>query len=117
MSRVLMLARHFPPIGGAGVHRTVGSVRHLPEYGYEPVVVTGPAPLDEQQNRWEPRDAGLLERIPDGAEIHRIPGPEPAGRQTRVRKIFDMPAPWVDHWLAESVRLGQHVGRDADIVL
>ena len=117
MPRVLMLARHFPPIGGAGVHRTVGSVRHLPAHGYEPVVITGPAPLDEQQNRWEPRDPGLLGNLPADAEIHRIPGPEPAGRQTRLRKILDMPAPWVGHWLAESVELGIAVGREADVVL
>ena len=40
MRRVLMLARHFPPIGGPGVHRTLGSVRHLESHGYQPIVVT-----------------------------------------------------------------------------
>jgi hypothetical protein len=52
MSRVLMLARHFPPIGGAGVHRTIGSVRHLPAHGHQPVVVTGAA---EHRDRLEVR--------------------------------------------------------------
>ena len=37
MRRVLYLARHFPPIGGAGVHRTLGSVSHLQRYGYGPI--------------------------------------------------------------------------------
>ena len=59
--RVLVLAKHFPPIGGAGVHRTVGTVRHLGDHGYEPVVVTGPG---NHVDRWSPSDracsAGFL---------------------------------------------------------
>ena len=43
VARVLIVARNFPPMGGAGVHRTLGSVRHLARHGYEPVVITGPA--------------------------------------------------------------------------
>ena len=41
MRRVLFLAYHFPPIGGAGVQRSVKFVRYLPSFGYEPLVVTG----------------------------------------------------------------------------
>ena len=56
--RVLIVARHFPPMGGAGVHRTLASVRHLGEHGFEPIVVTGPA-RRAPRNRWEPLDEGL----------------------------------------------------------
>src|SRR5687768_1366285 len=72
--RVLLLARFFPPIGGAGVHRSVGSVRHLPAYGYEPLVVTG---AGEQRGRWDAQDPELLERLPVEAEVHRLEGSEP----------------------------------------
>jgi glycosyltransferase involved in cell wall biosynthesis len=41
MKRVLMIAYHFPPIqGSSGVHRTVQFARHLPKFGWEPIVVT-----------------------------------------------------------------------------
>ena len=38
---VLLLADHFPPIGGAGAQRAVNLVRHLPALGWVPIVVTG----------------------------------------------------------------------------
>ena len=40
--RVLFVAYHFPPVGGAGVQRSVKFLRYLPEHGWDPVVVTGP---------------------------------------------------------------------------
>lgn len=40
MKRVLMIAYHFPPIqGSSGVHRTVQFARHLPSFGWAPIVV------------------------------------------------------------------------------
>ena len=41
MKRVLLVARFFPPITGGGVYRTLGFARHLPAFGFEPVVLTG----------------------------------------------------------------------------
>jgi hypothetical protein len=117
MPRVLLLARHFPPIGGAGVHRSIGSVRHLPEHGYEPVVITGPG---HGRGRWDRTDPGLVESIPAGAEVHRLDGAEPAGRTglaSRVDQLREIQAPWVRWWIEESVRLGREVGADADVVL
>lgn len=41
MKRVLMIAFHFPPIrGSSGVQRTLRFVRHLPEFGWDPLVLT-----------------------------------------------------------------------------
>lgn len=42
MRKILCLAYHFPPIGGAGVQRYRSFANYLPQFGYEPVVVTGP---------------------------------------------------------------------------
>jgi hypothetical protein len=113
MRRVLMLARHFPPIGGAGVHRTLGLVRHLPSFGYQPIVVTGPA---SRRDRWEPRDEDLLARIPGDVAVHRLNGPEPAGSSSRVARLLRAPAPWVRWWVMESARLARDVGHDVDLV-
>jgi glycosyltransferase involved in cell wall biosynthesis len=115
--RVLLLARSFPPIGGAGVQRTVGSVRHLRTAGWEPVLVTGPG---DRRGRWEPHDDALLAHVPADVEVHRVPGPEPAGpRGMAARLALLRPGPdrWVRWWIEESVRLGRRVGAGVDVVL
>ena len=40
MKRVLIVAYYFPPMGLAGVQRSVKFVKYLPEFGWEPVVLT-----------------------------------------------------------------------------
>ena len=113
MRRVLFLARQFPPIGGAGVHRTLGSVTHLHEHGYRPVVVTGVA---GHRDRWEPRDEELLARVPSDVEIHRLEGAEPPGPASRLERLRGVAPPWVRWWQEESARLATRVGRDADVI-
>jgi glycosyltransferase involved in cell wall biosynthesis len=108
-----MLARHFPPIGGAGVHRTVGSVRHLSGHGYEPIVVTSVA---AHRDRWEPRDEELLARIPPDVRVHRVEGPEPAPGGFYRERMLGIPGPLEQWWVGASARLACEVGRDADVV-
>ena len=117
MPRLLLLARSFPPLGGAGVHRTVGTVRHLPAHGYDVVLVTGPG---EPRGRWDARDPELLERIPAAAEVHRVGGPEPAsptGSAAQLARLDPRPDRWVRWWIERSVGLGRRVGAGADVVL
>lgn len=117
MPRVLLISRYFPPIGGAGVHRTVGSVRHLPEHGYEPVLVTG---AGQQRGRWDAHDPELLSRIPASAEIHRIEGSEPVGPTglaARIARLRPGTHEWVRWWIDECVALGRRVGADADVIV
>ena len=78
-----MISRYFPPIGGAGVHRTLGSVRYLPEHGYEPVLVTGPG---QQRGRGDAHDDEMLERVPPSTEICRVVS-------NRARRAVFVPAP------------------------
>jgi hypothetical protein len=115
--RALLISRYFPPIGGAGVHRTVGSVRHLPDHGYEPVLVTG---TGQQRGRWDAHDPELLRRIPADAEIHRIAGPEPAGPTgiaARLTRLRPGPDRWVRWWIDQCVELGRRAGADADVIV
>jgi glycosyltransferase involved in cell wall biosynthesis len=117
MPRVLILARYFPPIGGAGVHRTVGSVRHLADHGYDPVVVTGPG---QQRGRWDAHDLELLDRIPSEVQVHRVAGPEPegpTGMAARVARAGGRREAWVRWWVEESVQLALRVAPDADVVV
>jgi glycosyltransferase involved in cell wall biosynthesis len=114
MRRVLFLAHHYPPLGGA-VGRIVGIARYLPELGYEPVVVTGPG---AQPNRWSPRDERQLAKVAD-AEVHRVPGPEPGSRtglRGRVERALDQPPPWIRWWTANVGPVARQVG-EVDLIL
>ena len=72
--RVLFLAYYFPPLGGGGVQRSLAFTRYLPEHGYEPLVVTGPAGDGVQ---WGPKDATLDGRVGEDVEVFRVPGTDP----------------------------------------
>ena len=54
--RVLTLAYHYPPVGGAGVQRMAQLSRRLPELGWAQTVITGPG---DPASRWRPRDETL----------------------------------------------------------
>jgi glycosyltransferase involved in cell wall biosynthesis len=98
MKRILFLAYHFPPIGGAGVQRNAKFARHLPEFDYEAVVITGPG---RSGDRWTPTDDTLTEDIPAGTEVHRLAGPEPersAGWKERAERFFALETPWLEWW-------------------
>lgn len=70
LEKVLFIAYQFPPMGGPGVHRSIGFVKHLKKYGYEPIVLTI---LEEHiQKTGHTVDESLLQKIPDDIEINRI---------------------------------------------
>lgn len=77
MQKILFIAYQFPPRGGPGVQRSVNFVKHLREFGYEPVVLT----VDEQSVRASGglTDESLLRSVPEGIEIVRTPSYEPVG--------------------------------------
>ena len=62
MKHVLVVAYYFPPLGLSGVQRIAGFVRHLPEYGWQPTVLTAkPAGYFAHDNSlWAPiQEAGI----------------------------------------------------------
>jgi glycosyltransferase involved in cell wall biosynthesis len=63
--RVLVLAYFFPPLGGAGVQRTLKFVKYLPEYGWDPVVVT------TDSRAYPAADQSLAGDIPAGLPVIR----------------------------------------------
>lgn len=114
--RALLLAYHFPPAGGAGVQRSLKFARYLGDFGYDPVVVAGPA---GPPTRWTPRDNTLADEIPPGLEVRRIPGPAPsvdAGRQSRARRWLTRRTPFARWWLEGALAAGRAAGRGVDIV-
>ncbi|NNF06996.1 MAG: glycosyltransferase [Candidatus Eisenbacteria bacterium] len=69
--RVLIVAYYFPPSGGPGVQRVLKFVKYLPEFGWEPAVLT------VQDADYPARDESLLKEIPKGVPVVRTKIPEP----------------------------------------
>jgi glycosyltransferase involved in cell wall biosynthesis len=114
-TRVLFLAHHFPPIGGV-VGRNVATARYLPEFGYEPLVLTGPG---DRTERWVPQDAELLEHVAD-VPVRRIAGPVPpprSGLPARLARWTERQAPAVTHWVEGATRAGLELAGDFDVLL
>jgi glycosyltransferase involved in cell wall biosynthesis len=113
-ARVLVLAYHYPPVGGAGVQRTTAFCRRLPEHGYEPVVVTGRGAT----GRWTPEDRSLAAGLDH--RIHRVAAPEPnvgdgsrlAGRLARLGLVRGRWARW---WEAGALAAGREALREGQI--
>ena len=56
--------------------------RYLPEFGYQPVVVTGGGATAD---RWAPEDETLLAELPVGVTINRLPVSEHPETSSRWR--------------------------------
>lgn len=72
MQRALLLAYHYPPLGGVAVMRVLRFSRYLKEYGWDPIIITV-----EGGAKHEPRDPNLLEEVPHDILIERVPCFEP----------------------------------------
>lgn len=67
MKPVLMIAYHFPPLAGSsGIQRTLRFVQHLPEFGWEPIVLTA------HPRAYERTSEDLLREVPAGTLVKRV---------------------------------------------
>jgi glycosyltransferase involved in cell wall biosynthesis len=67
MANLLVIAYYYPPAGGAGVQRTLKHVKYLPDFGWNPVVLTVNDRLAIL------RDPSLAAEVPVGIPVHRAP--------------------------------------------
>jgi glycosyltransferase involved in cell wall biosynthesis len=65
MKKALLVAYHFPPLGGGGVFRTLKFTKYLPEFGYQPHVLTVKNPM------YGTKDLTLCGEIPPEAKVYR----------------------------------------------
>ena len=116
MTKFLMIAYYFPPIGGAGVQRSQKFAQYLPDEGYLPTVITAPA-LPE--DRWTPRDQTLMATIPNEVPIHRAEGPVPAaarGLRGRMERWLDWPSEFGNWWIESATRRALQVTGEERLV-
>lgn len=65
MKRLLIVAYYFPPSGGPGVQRVLKYTKYLPDFGWEPIVLT------VENGTFPAIDYSLLNEIPTNAKVFR----------------------------------------------
>ena len=71
MKKALIITYYWPPAGGPGVQRALKFVKYLPQFGWEPIVLTvenPDSPVD---------DKSLFDDIPKGTKIYKTKALEP----------------------------------------
>ncbi|MGB5744207.1 MAG: glycosyltransferase [Sedimenticolaceae bacterium] len=97
MKRILMIAYHFPPLAGSsGIQRTLRFVRYLPEFGWQPVV------LSAHPRAYQQLSDDQMGDIPAGVEVIRAPAWDAARHLAiagRYPRFLARPDRWVSWWL------------------
>src|ERR1700752_5390586 len=68
-----MIAYAFPPEGHAGVYRPLRFVRHLPDMGWSPIVITG----DPGRYGYIRHDPHLVKLVPEDTTVVRVTEHDP----------------------------------------
>ncbi len=88
MKKLLFISFYFPPLAGGGVYRPLKFVKYLPDFGWEPIVLT----IRPNDIKSYVKDYSLLEEIPEGVKIYRAFYPDltrlPLFRGTPARIFF-----------------------------
>jgi glycosyltransferase involved in cell wall biosynthesis len=115
---VLLIAYHFPPIGGAGVQRSLKFARYLPGSRCRVKVITGPG---DATGRWTPIDETLIDEIPEEAEVVRLQAEpleasEPPLLRQRLRRWLRVRSRW-SRWWIRGVQKAAGDMRDVDVIV
>ncbi|WP_333844821.1 glycosyltransferase [Pelomicrobium sp.] len=97
MKKVLMIAFHFPPLtGSSGIHRTLNFVRHLPTFGWSPLVLTA------HPRAYEAVSDDQLAAVPPHTLVERAFALNTARHLSLWRRypaFLARPDRWVSWWL------------------
>ncbi|WP_164884996.1 glycosyltransferase [Rubrivivax rivuli] len=126
MRRVLFIAYLYPPIANSGTRRSIEFANHLPDNGWEPVVLTISNP-DSRPDRYDPE---LLSDVRAGTRVERAPLateawaqrlgallPAPMGTRVAASLAWRLPALWkvpddVAAWRSSAAALGIKLHRE-----
>lgn len=71
MKKILIITYYWPPSGGPGVQRVLKLVKYLPEFGWQPIVLT------VENGNYPSIDNTLLKEIPIGCNVYKTKSFEP----------------------------------------
>ena len=69
MNKVLIVTYYWPPSGGAGVQRWLKFSKYLPEFGWEPIILT----VDPEFAAYPVTDFSLTGDLPVSVKVHKTP--------------------------------------------
>ncbi|MGH8625188.1 MAG: glycosyltransferase [Gammaproteobacteria bacterium] len=97
MKRLLMIAYHFPPLAGSsGIQRTLRFARHLPQFGWEPMILTA------DPRAYERVSDDQLDDVPPGSIVERAFALDSARHLAimgRYPAFIARPDRWATWWL------------------
>jgi glycosyltransferase involved in cell wall biosynthesis len=67
MNKVLIVSYYWPPSGGAGVQRWLKFSKYLPDFGWEPVILT----VDPADATYPATDYSLINDLPSSLKVHK----------------------------------------------
>ena len=67
MKKIIIVAPHFPPSNLAAVHRARLFAKYLPEFGWEPIVVTIHHKYYEEKPDWD-----LFKTLPPDLRVEKV---------------------------------------------
>ena len=69
MNKVLIITYYWPPSGGAGVQRWLKFSKYLPEFGWQPVILT----VDPEYAAYPVTDYSLVAGLPESVKVYTTP--------------------------------------------
>jgi glycosyltransferase involved in cell wall biosynthesis len=69
MNKVLIVTYYWPPSGGAGVQRWLKFAKYLPEFGWEPIILT----VDPAYAAYPVTDYSLVNDVPASLKVYSTP--------------------------------------------
>lgn len=86
MKKVLIITYYWPPAGGPGVQRWLKFAKYLPEFGWEPIILT----VDENYASYPQQDSSLLEEV-SGIEVYKTKSVEILNLYSSLNKDKQVP--------------------------
>jgi glycosyltransferase involved in cell wall biosynthesis len=89
MKKVLIITYYWPPSGGPGVQRCVKWAKYLPNYGFEPIIVT----VDPEKASYPLIDESLINELSSSIQVFKTRTFEPFNLYTKIIPGANIPKP------------------------
>jgi glycosyltransferase involved in cell wall biosynthesis len=113
--KVLLVAYHFPPqMGSSGLLRSLKYCRYLPEYGWQPTILTA------NPRAYERLDSGQLDEIPETVKVLRafaLDTQKHLSLRGRYLRFTALPDRWVTWCLGATIAGIAQIRRDKTDVI
>ncbi len=87
MKKILIITYYWPPSGGAGVQRWLKFSKYLPEFGFEPIILT----VDEKVASYAQVDDSLLEEVDPNLLVFKTKTFEPYNLYRKLSNKKEIP--------------------------